>query len=92
VIGDFKPHNSEVDVEKIRKKFSEVPAKAKFDGNFEIDATEVRARAKKVYDLGNDIELITRSGTDNIYSITKDNDSYVAVRTQMNIDNFKKLN
>jgi len=91
VVGDFQPQNKDVDVENIRKKFNDVPAKAKFDGNFEIDATEVRARAKKVYDLGNDIELITRSGTDNIYSINKGNDSYVAVRTKMNTDNFKKI-
>jgi hypothetical protein len=91
VIGDFQPQNREVDIEKIRTKLTEVPEKAKFDGNFEIDAKEVRAKAKKVYDLGNDIELITRSGTDNIYSIKKDNDSYVAIRTKKNTDNFKEI-
>lgn len=91
VIGDFQPQNENVDVEGIRKKLSDVPKKAKFDGNFEIDVKEVRARAKDEYDLGNDILLITRSGTDNIYSINKDNDTYVAVRTKMNTDKFKKI-
>lgn len=91
VIGDFQPQSKNIDIEIIRKKLTEVPERAKFDGNFEIDPKEVRAKAKKSYDLGNDIELITRSGTDNIYSITKDNNSYVAVRTKVNLDNFKKI-
>ncbi len=91
VLGDFEPENKEVDVIKLKNKLNKIPEKAKFDGNFEIDSKEVRARAKKVYDLGNDIELITRSGTDNIYSIGKGDDNYVAVRTKMNIDNFKKI-
>lgn len=91
VIGDFKPQNNKVDINEIKNKLIKIPERAKFDGNFEIDSKEVRARAKKSYDLGNDIELITRSGTDNIYSITKDNDSYVAIRTKVNLENFKKI-
>lgn len=91
VLGDFEPESEEVDVNKLKEKLNKIPSKAKFDGNFGIDSKEVRARAKKVYDLGNDIELITRSGTGNIYSIDRGGDNYVAVRTKMNTDSFKKI-
>lgn len=91
VLGDFEPENEKVDISKLKEKLNKIPEKGKFDGNFEIDSKEVRARAKKVYDLGNDIELITRSGTDNIYSVSGTVDSYIAVRTKMNIDSFKKI-
>ncbi|GGI98009.1 hypothetical protein GCM10007978_39730 [Shewanella hanedai] len=91
VIGNFEPQSTQVDMSSIRKKLESIPEKAKFDGNFEIDVKEVRAKAKKVYDLGNDIELTTRSGTDNIYNISKGEDNYVAVRVKTNNNEFKSI-
>lgn len=90
VIGDFQPQSKEVNLVNLKAKLDKIPEKKKFDGNFEVDPKEVRARAKKVYDLGNDIELITRSGDGNIYSAKKGKDEFVLIRTKMNIDYFKE--
>ncbi len=91
VITHYDPMSNKVKTKDIEKKFKKVMDEGEFDGTFNIVTKEVRARAKKVYKLDGDIELTAHGSTENIYSATIKNDSYVLVKTVQSTDSFKTL-
>jgi hypothetical protein len=86
----FTPESSDVDLVILKNKLQTLKQLDKFDGCFEIDKSQVRARVTKKYPLDHDILLVTKSGTTGIFSTVKNEKKYVVIESENVPKDFKE--
>lgn len=68
IFGEYKPHNAEIDMEKIKSSFdkSYINKKPNFDTQFHIAPDIIKAKIKKVYKIKENIEMKTNDYIENL--------------------------
>jgi hypothetical protein len=88
---DFKPKSDKLNLDQLKAKLNKLKDKNTFDGTFEIDKSEVKKTVKKTYKLDNEVTVIAKSGTSNIYKTTKDNSNYIVIKTDYTPPDLKDI-
>ncbi|MFT5004128.1 MAG: hypothetical protein ACI9YH_004936 [Colwellia sp.] len=88
----FTPESTKVDLNKLKAKLQVLKKQDKFDGSFEIDKSQVKARVRKKYTLDHDIELVTNSGTGKIFQTSKNQKTYVVIESEKVSPDFRNMN
>lgn len=78
---EYVPKSEHLNLKELKEKLTKLKESNKFDGVFEIDKSEVKKNVKKTYKLDNEVTLIAKSGTSNIYRTIKDNAEYILIKT-----------
>ena len=85
VFKNYKPNDSNLDMNKICEKIEKLPESKKFETNFTIVPKEIRARKKRIIAVNRDIDLILKDSTDNLKGTIKgihdeDGEYYIKIR------------
>lgn len=92
VIGDYKPVSEKVNTTIIKTKLTALSTNNKFDGNFEIDKTIVKAKGQNNFKLDHDIVLkVNDADVGHVYHKFIDGKPYVLIKTDIGYERFKLL-
>jgi len=87
VIGDYRPENSELNIEELKKTLNELPSKvtekSKFETHFEIIDSKLKSFKRRKYKLENNIDLLLKDNVkENIIVAVTDSDGNKCIRIQ----------
>lgn len=88
---EYTPKSKDVKLDVLKAKMTRLKDQNTFDGTFEIDKNEVKKTVKKTYKLDNEVTVIAKSGTSNIYKTTKDKASYIVIKTDYTPPDLKEI-
>ncbi|RTR28528.1 nucleoid-associated protein [Shewanella atlantica] len=82
----------DVTVDDVRTEIMKVITSSKFDGIFNIVASEIKSKMKETYKLEDDISIVTNQGTKGrIYSKGVNGKKYVLIQSDTGYDKFPEL-
>jgi hypothetical protein len=91
VIGNYEPINTDLDIQKLKEKLTNLTDKGTFDGSFEIKKSAIKDKIQKRYNLDNDVDLVANAGTHTIYRAVHKNEHYVLIKTKSASDDFRVI-
>lgn len=77
----FVPESKDVDLNILKIKLQKLKEQDKFDGSFEIDKSQVKARLRRRYSLDNDVHVLAKNGTSTIFQTEHLEKSYVVIES-----------
>lgn len=90
LIGQYTPVSDKVNLSEIKAKIERLVTDGKFDGKFQIDAQEIKAKFKQTLKLEGGITVTTSENfNDRIFKKVIDGDNYMLIKTTKGLEEVK---
>jgi len=95
IFDEYSPDHSELDMEDVKKKISDLPNKYKFDSQFEISSSSIKAKIKNQIQLAENLELKITGHIDNLEKlidtgIAESGRKYIRIFSESGYSEFSK--